>query len=287
MPPGFKRSRALWDATTDGGWRAWVNAICYELQPIRLSKSNREQAVKTLQTLFHNLVSLILGIPRVCKSVLVFASRRTWKQWMVLGIVVAYYYFIRWVHEALDAGPVVLILTALTVIFTIGLSDDENRGGLSAYSVFNRGFEQLMGSVDADSLLAQHVGGGAGMMMMNMNNHGAAAERPPPRDEDPVRRPPPANENDAVIDEDDDERDNNNDDDDDDDNNNNNNHNHNRARKSGKKARRRDLDQRRELRRQREAAVRMGLDGAGDNPEDALAMQRLIEEQIAADNNQR
>mmetsp|Transcript_30473 Transcript_30473/g.71919 ORF Transcript_30473/g.71919 Transcript_30473/m.71919 type:complete len:210 (-) Transcript_30473:337-966(-) len=194
MPPGFKRSRALWDATTDGGWRAWASAICYELQPIRLSRSNRENAVKTLRALFRNLLSLILGIPGVCKSVLVFASRRTLNQWVFLGAVVAYYYFIRWVHEAIDAGPIVLILTALTIIFTIGLSDDENRVGLSAYSVFNRGFEQLMGSVDADSLLAQHLGGGMMMMNMNMNmnmnvNHGADEQAPAHRP-----RAAPANE---------------------------------------------------------------------------------------------
>jgi len=185
----------------------------------------------------------------------------------------------------------------LTLIFTIGLSDDQNRSGLSAYSVFNRGFEQLMGSVDADSLLAQHVGGGM-MMNMNMNmnmNHRGADERDRERDqvqprrpghEERVRRQPAANEAEAIANNELDNNNNNEDNDNDDDNNNNNNNN-NRARKSGKKSRRRDLDQRRDLRRQREAALRIGLDGAGDGPDDAVAMQRIIENQIAAENNQR
>ena len=146
-----------------------------------------------------------------------------------------------------------------------------------------------MGSVDADSLLAQHVGGGINTMMnMNMNvNHRGADERDHERDqvqprrpghEERVRRQPVANEAEAIADND---RDNNNDED------NNNNIINNRARKSGKKSRRRDLDQRRELRRQREAALRIGLEGAGDGPDDAVAMQRIIEDQIAAENNQR
>ena len=221
MPPGFKRSRALWDETKNGGIRAWVNAICYELQPIRFSKIKRKEVLGTLLSPLQSIVPLLLGIPSVCKSILSFISNRSRRDWMVVGAIFVYYWCVRWIHEwvtkflcmlfkswvcyicplfkagkahipsaisirhsvittsnvqncisfyicrALDAGPVVLIFTALTLIFTIGLSDDENRGGLSAYSVFNKGFEQLLGSVDADSLLAQHVGGG--MMMNNIN----------------------------------------------------------------------------------------------------------------------
>lgn len=174
--------------------------------------------------------------------------------------------------RALDAGPVVLILTALALIFTVGLSDDQNRNGLSAYAVFNKGFEQLMGSIDADSLMAQHVGGG---IMMNMNqyrnpneNIEAADDAPRPRHRDQANNRQVANNGVENAEEDD---------------NFNNNNINNRARRSGKKARRRDLDQRLEIRRQREAAMQMGM-GDGD---DAVAMQRIIEEQIAAENHQR
>ena len=180
-------------------------------------------------------------------------------------------------YRALDAGPIVLILTALTLIFSIGLSDEENREGLSAYSVFNRGFEQLLGSVDADSLLAQHVGGG---FMMNMDQHNDDPDRNRNRNrnmenvERPNRNVQGDDNNDGAVaneDEagnDDIPRQNNN----------------NRARKSGKKARRRNLEQRRDLRRQREAAIQMDLDGGG--AEDAVEVQRAIEEQIALENIQ-
>jgi hypothetical protein len=176
----------------------------------------------------------------------------------------------------LDAGPLVVILTALTLIFTIGLSD-EKREGLSAYSIFNRGFERLMGSVDVDALLAQHVGGGiGGGAMMNHeedqhdNNANVNHRRQEARQgnqENQLR-----NDDDNDHGREDQERNNNGD------------NNNNRARKSGKKARRRNLEQRRDLRHQREAALQMGLDGT-EGPQEMMAMQRLIEEQIAAENN--
>jgi hypothetical protein len=191
----------------------------------------------------------------------------------------------RWI----EAGPVVVIITCLTLIFTIGLSDgNENKGGLSAYSVFNRGFERLLGSVDADALLAQHVGGGLGggagiMMMNNQNNHhhnhnidradahgAAVARRQEPNIQD--HHEDELAENDSDNGDDGGEIDQSN--------------NTNQSRKSGKKARRRNLEQRRDQRRQREIAMQMELDGDG-RPEDVMAMQRLIEDQIAAEINRR
>jgi len=163
--------------------------------------------------------------------------------------------------RALDAGPILLILTTLVAIFTIGLGDNQNQQGLSAYSVFNRGFERIMGSVDADALLAQHVGGGfGGMAFMGGEDAGAPNQRGPvhhareaahPAQEEPARN---VEEND-------------------------NENNNNRARRSGKKARRRNLEQRRELRQQRQTAAELGFDGTG-GVEEMMAMQRLLEEQI-------
>jgi hypothetical protein len=172
----------------------------------------------------------------------------------------------------LDAGPIVIILTGLFAIFKYGLGDNENTDGISAYSVFNKGFQKLMGSVDVEALVAQHVGGGmAGFAQMPGgfddgqadHRHVAAVARP--------RRPQVEEEGD-------------NDDDDDDNNQEDNgqvNH-ENVARKSGKKARRRNLEQRQEVKRQREAAMALGLQDDG-GPEDVVAIQRLIEEQLAAE----
>jgi hypothetical protein len=186
----------------------------------------------------------------------------------------------------------VVILTALVVIFTIGLGDNDTPTGPSAYSVFNRGFERLLGSVDADALLAQHIGGAGAMMMMNNNirqeddedvvggrdvPHRAARPRPEAarwerdngqpvadvnhgQNRDPIDNIGDGHQGDVINEP-----------------NGDNNNMNNRARKSGKKARRRNLDQRREIQRQREAAMRMGMDQDG-----VMDMQLLIEAQIAA-----
>ncbi len=160
-----------------------------------------------------------------------------------------------------------IIITCLALIFTIGLGDNDDRDGLSAYAVFNRGFERLLGSVDAEALMAQHVGGGlvggGGMM-------GA-----PPREDDeqrPVRRHRQDRNREGVVQNDDLAR------------NENVAPNNNRARKSGKKARRGDLAQRRDIRTQRQAAAALGMGMGDDDAEEQVAMQLLIEEQIAAEN---
>jgi hypothetical protein len=176
------------------------------------------------------------------------------------------------------AGPVILIATALSLIFTVGLGDSNDRDGLSAYAVFNRGFERLLGEVDAEALMAQHVGGallgggGGGMPPRNDDNN--------ERDRGVARRRRP---NRAIQNNNDKDNDNAGDNDNAAANDNNTNNN-NRARKSGKKARRRDLQQRREVQNQREAAAAMGMQMGNEAMEEQVAMQRLIEEQVAAEN---
>ena len=215
----------------------------------------------------------------------------------------------RWI----DGGPMVIIITSLIAIFTIGLGDEssenennneqqQQQNRISAYSVFNRGFQRLLGSVDADALLAQHVGGGIGLggvaagnfMMGGDGDGGGDGGMRIQHNVDDVdrqrahrRRGGGGGGNDAAVVNgvDDDEDDN-----DDNDNNNNNGagttDGRGGARKSGKKARRRNLDQRRQNRQQREAAVALGvhLDDA-TTPEQMMEIQRLIEAQIAAENN--
>lgn len=99
MPAGFKRSRALWDETKNGGIPAWINAICYELQPMRLSKSSKEEALATLLSLVHFTFSVIKGILPLCKSILSFISQLSLRHWMVVGVIFGYYWLVRWIHE--------------------------------------------------------------------------------------------------------------------------------------------------------------------------------------------
>jgi Uncharacterized conserved domain (SAYSvFN) len=187
------------------------------------------------------------------------------------------------VYRLLDAGPLMVIVTALAAIFTVGLGDNAD-GQLSAYSVFNRGFQQLLGSIDVDDLVNQHVGGG--MMMA-----GAAGRLPPAgvephhHDNHPhprnAARDPRNHFPDQIIEDDDDHDDALEHDETDNEQLQQQQQHH---RKAGKKARRRNLEERQEQRRQREIARAMGLDGTGGDQE-MMAMQRLIEEQIIANNN--
>lgn len=278
MPPaGYKRSRALWDETRrpEATPLAYVRAIMYELQPIRLSKTNQRQFVLFLRKVASTLIVVLRSIPGVVVAIFKFLRTLKLQHWLAIGGIVLYYYFVRFMHELLLAGPVIVIATALSLIFTVGLGDNKDRDGLSAYAVFNRGFERLLGSVDAEALMAQHVGGGLG--------GGGMMGGLPPRNEDDAerdrgvarrRRPNRANPN-------------NNNNNDNERNNNDavaNDNNNNRPRKSGKKARRRDLEQRREIQNQREAAAALGMPMGHEAMEEQVAMQRLIEEHVAAEN---
>lgn len=271
MPPKQSRSRALWDEARmpNAPRAALLHAILYELQPIRFSSIDVSAIASSLRSLWSGSVSFVTEtVPYLLHGSYRILRSMTGRQWMIVGAIVAYYYLVRFVHRLLDAGPILVITTALVTIFTIGLGDTATQDGLSAYSVFNRGYERILGSIDVGSLVQQHVGGAMGFAGM-----GLARPLPAPPNREPVPRPiqdvddhgqeyvaraPADDENDAVP-----ER--------------------GVSRKSGKKARRRNLEQRRELQQQRQAAMAMGFAG-DEGHEEMVAIQRLLEEEIAANN---
>lgn len=291
MPPGVKRSRVLWDEARkeDASWTATARAILYELQPIRFSTIDVSGIVSTASRLGRFLValacSIVRSVPGVVRGLIRILRGMSRSQWGVVGIVVAYYYFVRLIHQYLEAGPLVVIATGMIGIFTIGLGDGDS-AGMSAYSVFNRGFQQLLGSVDVEALVQQYAGGGLAVQaQMNANrdqgmdeHNGARAGR----QRGDIRaaaqpQPPPAaagaNENE--------EADNDNDDTPQD--------GRNRARRSNKKSRNKDRRERnttvrREMELQRQAAAAMGFVGEGE--QDDAAIHRLIEEQVLGEQHQ-
>jgi Uncharacterized conserved domain (SAYSvFN) len=278
-PTGLQRSRALWDncRTTNyiydengtsptHGWSQTkmsrhLRAILYEIQPIRYSVlvSYFSDTYRYLSHVCPNIVTWGRGwVPQTCNHVINTFRALSWDQWKWAIAIALYYVFLRWIHETLDAGPVVLILTALTAIFTVGLSDQTNMDGLSAYSVFNKGFQKIMGSIDAEDLLQQHLGGGGIMHMIHRRQVDDNVDLDEPRH----RRPRQQNNQRGDV--------NNIDNGDNQDPPAENNINHNRARRTGKKARRdrAAIEQRREIRAQRDAALAMGF---GHNDEDLVA----------------
>lgn len=288
-PVGFQRSRALWDHCRDSftndrddehgtttprqnvllwqrdTFNRYCRAILYEVQPIRYSVlvANFGDSYRYFSDACSKLI--IWGrswVPQTYQLLFNSIKSMTRDQWKWTIAIALYYVFLRWIHATLEAGPVVLILTALTIIFTVGLSDQTNMDGLSAYSVFNKGFQKIMGSIDADDLLQQHLGGGGIMQMMqrrHIDDDFDVNDEPPQR-----RRPRQQHNNQQRVDINI--------------NNNahgdnevpvadNNNINQNRARRTGKKARRdrAAIEQRREIRAQRDAALAMGFGHINDD----------------------
>ena len=296
---GPRRARSLWDETRKPHvprTKALIRAILYELQPIRFSTLNINTGtfsfIRTKTTTLIQKVPKItksfvtVSLPRLTKISLAFLRNRSLRQWACLVAFILYWKIVIYLHDLLHAGPIVMIITVLTIIFTVGLGDDnvgsDEEGYVSAYSAFNRGFKSILGSIDADNLVAQHVGGGAaaamiggGMEMQDgFNDNGEEQQLNQPRRRNQQihhqhNHQHPAEEDEqaqrqaqgqAQEDE-----------------------NRNRSRKSGKKARRkRNVEEKkehqREIQRQREAAAAMGF---GDAGMDDIAMNRLIEEQAA------
>lgn len=208
-------------------------------------------------------------------TVVRFIKERPLRHWMIPSILFIYWKLVVYLHEKLDAGPFVLIMTVLVIIFTVGLGDHgDDKENMSAYSVFNRGFRSILGGVDANALLNQHVGGGflAGVNVPrddvdideNVRPRGRQAmvrQEQQQQQELPQAQQQQQQQQNNTIE---------------------------KSRKSNKKNRRKkNIEQRREIQRQREAAMAMGFVGDGGNGEDdwqnhrdQMAMNRLVEDEI-------
>ena len=102
MPPGYKRSKALWDeARRPGAPRmAFLRAVGYELQPVRFSSFHTVDWQASMQrhsTRFRYWVTDPL--PSAIRSLSTVCYRLSTRGWMTLGGILIYFYAIRWIHE--------------------------------------------------------------------------------------------------------------------------------------------------------------------------------------------
>jgi len=267
----MQRSRVLWDRTRRRSstewkqqqqWRHYMAAILYELQPVRgISWQATRQAVQRGATVGWRIVCQ--DVPRLVfrqgLSILVYILTNYWKHCLALA---AYGAVVTVAHQTLSAGPAVVILTLLVLVFTVGLGNDTRLDGeLSAYAVFNRGMQRILGSVDEAALLQQHVGGGAWMGNQNERRQDDVPRRRNAPPQEPAPPPPPAAPPNAQDDDDDDAPPP---------------PPPNARRRNTKKSRnnKRNAEQRREMQRQRQAAREMGF----ANENDEAAMLRLVGE---------
>lgn len=259
---GTYQSRQIWNETRkpNAPRSALIRAILYELQPIRLDESTTS-AIQSLWTRGVGSARIVVTeiIPYMIKFSIATIRKWTRKEWSIVFGITAYWQFVRFVHSTLDAGPMILMFSALIAIFTIGLGDSADPNGISAYSVFNRGFNRILGSIDVENLVAQHVGGALAVPAQQINirnndNNNIEDERNEIEIQDNHDRQlqealEPNDENDRQQ--------------------------QPRSRRSAKKARRENLERRRELQRQRQAAAALGFVGEGEE-QDFAALDRLL-----------
>jgi len=236
------RSRAIWDEARkqDAPCSAYIRAILYELQPIRFSTLKLDEMLYKVKKFLSQLLKLF-----VCLFENLAKRKWSFNEIKSIIILILYVYGVLYLHRLFDAGPVIVISTALIIIFTIGLSDNPNGDAVSAYSVFNRGFRQLLGSIDAEELVNQYVGGALALQQPQRNednDENVPLEHHMDQNQHLRQQPEPRQNGET-------------------------------SRKSGKKARRRNLEQRREAQMQRQLAREMGFE---NNEEGVMMMNAAL-----------
>ena len=181
---------------------ALLQAIAYEIQPFRIKpvlqhvkvficnedeSNNLKGLVCNIKERFTTILSTNVKVFNVLyqhakqmdiKSITSFFSNNKSVLAKSTTIIIAlriYYSILLYLHELLHFGPIIIILTLLSLLYTIGLGDNTGAGsGIpSAYSVFNNGFRRIMGTVDGEELARQYAGGMAGALNNNnQNNNG-------------------------------------------------------------------------------------------------------------------
>lgn len=301
--------------------------MLYEIQPFRIKPCYHRIKVylreefdpkATIQIALNSIQQILMFIATLFRQYCTIQSMKLYKYTigksiLVLLLLKLYHVTLVYLHELLHAGPIFIIITLLILLYTIGLGDNTGAasGVPSAYSVFNRGMQRILGTIDAEELARQYAGGAAVQVAMGAGagaggegnrQHHHHRNRDAIEDDDDEneimirnerrrqrrierqRRNNQQEDGVDVIDNDNDNEDNGND---------TNaipndtpaqedatglateNTNVDLTRKSGKKARRRNLELRREMQRQRQAAAANGF-GRGDG-DDIVAMDRLVD----------
>lgn len=131
-----RKSRILWDKTREqnASMITFAKAVAYELQPIDMSS----MVIPPLSEVVEYCTNLIKQAgqrsSRGIQSCTKFLLKRTAKEWAAVITFAIYWKGVVHLHRTLDAGPSVLIITALFIIFSVGLGDTKDGNTLSAYS---------------------------------------------------------------------------------------------------------------------------------------------------------
>jgi len=175
-------------------YKALIQAILYEIQPFRIKPCYHRLVIflreedglrHVLTTSVNKTIHMLGSIQKLCR--LIYNLLRQYgnmqsiqqnkhtigKATLTLIGLKLYHRTLLYLHELLHAGPILIILTLFTLLYTIGLGDNTgaNSGVPSAYSVFNRGMRRILGTVDAEDLARQYAGGAAAAAMGGGNDN--------------------------------------------------------------------------------------------------------------------
>jgi hypothetical protein len=118
-----------------------LQAILYELQPCRIEDLDRwysfcidflSSLKDALVNLYHLVDVKLLDVKRL---------------FLFLLCLVALYISVK-----AGFGQLFIILSGTAIIWNVGLSNERRDNSLSAYSIFNKNFQQLLGTTDGEEL---------------------------------------------------------------------------------------------------------------------------------------
>lgn len=160
---------------------ALFRAITYELQPfcikpllrrIRIFISEEEGLPQLSASLLNSTLSFGVGVWKILHQRLQQTSFQSVQSYLknnqlllhsggYLLLLRCWYHLVVYLHDLLHVGPILVLLTLCILMFTIGLGDNTGAatGIPSAYSVFNRGMQRILGTMDAEELARQYAGG--------------------------------------------------------------------------------------------------------------------------------
>ncbi|KAL3758984.1 hypothetical protein ACHAWU_003055 [Discostella pseudostelligera] len=179
------KSSSSWNSNSNIQWAiSLLRAILYEIQPFRIKPTLfqfqlfiQDGGWKSCASSFHSqlksVVSIVLqtinALHQYLRNIDIHSIQSfvtthkilLAKSSLALIALRIYYHTLIYLHDLLSAGPLIIILTLFTLLYTIGLGDNTGAGsGIpSAYSVFNRGVRRILGTVDGEELARQFAGG--------------------------------------------------------------------------------------------------------------------------------
>ena len=168
------QSRLLWDASRSptATFSDKISPLLYELTPCSLTsiKTFSQKLInggaKAIKIFFLLILPCLINfffhsttpfLRKAIKFLVSHSSETAITTLWFISLTILEYHF--------SMGKLFLILTILALISAYGFSTEpQNRRGLytSAYSVFNKGCEALLGSIDGEALARQMAAGGMG-----------------------------------------------------------------------------------------------------------------------------